>query len=91
MEEKRGEVGREARREKGDHAAESGSEREARPAWGRRRRGVRLREDGPEDAGTPGERGAAVGEGSTAGGGKRKKRSDASLSGMSKPKIKIAR
>ena len=53
--------------------------------------GVRLREEGPEDAGTPGERGAAVGEGSTAGGGKRKKRSDASLSGMSKPKIKIAR
>ena len=39
VEEKRGEIGREARREKRDHAGESGSEREACPAWGRRRRG----------------------------------------------------
>ena len=62
-------------------AGESGSDREACPSVGPKEE--RGKAAGGRSGGrrSPGERGAAVGEGSTAGGGKRKKRSDASLSG----------
>lgn len=89
---KRGEGGEGVRRERrgttlGSRAARgSASERGASGGGG----GKVMWEEGPVDAGTPGERGSAVGEGARREEERGRSVQDASPSGMSKPKIKFA-